>query len=589
MIVMKKIKYNVIAAIVVVAVNMTACNKLDEYNPSGATADAVWTTPQGFVTAVNGAYAEQRAWYGKEDGIFMSESGTDLWFNRDKNGYARQMTRYEGLSANDGNPNKAAWRDLWKTINLTNAGINRIGNAGFTNIDEKNRREGELRFMRAFAYWHIVETWGAVMLRTTETQGPILTATRSSIPEIYNLILSDLEFAATNLPNEWGNEYSRATKKSALGFLARALLSRAYYSTGGERTQFFQRARDVAKEVIDRKAEFKVQLMGNYANLWLPANNKKMGLAGGEALYVISNSSDFTENYDNNGNRLFHVFQAPYNGKPGLVQSLEYGYENGRRLMPTRSLLDFYNEQIDSRYYGSFQEVWIANTNYTWNSSAVNTYKKDPSVVGKTLQAGIDTALLMTKKSVNDAVEKLKAYVVVDRDEMYHPDGKIKTGNNFVNLIKYRDPDRVAAKDQPGYKDIIVMRLAEMYLIAAEAEHQLGNPGEAAKMINVLRTRAAIKSPVDYTAAMQVSAADINDDFILAERARELAGEHLRWFDVKRVKNGQNGAEGFASYIKRMNPDITLVEDYHRLRPIPIAEMTGLQNAEEFGQNFGYN
>lgn len=589
MIVMKKFKYSVLTALAIAAVSITSCNDLEEYNPGGFTADEVWSTPQGFMTLVNGAYAEQRAWYGKEDGIFMSESGTDLWFNRDKNGYARQMTRYEGLSANDGNPNKAAWRDLWKTINLTNAGIGRINDAGFTNVEEKNRREGELRFMRAFAYWHIVETWGAVMLRTTEIKEPVLTATRSTIPEIYNLILSDLEFAVANLPNDWGNEYSRATKKSALGFLARALLSRSYYADGAERTQYFQRARDVAKEVINRQAEFNVQLLPNYADLWLPQNNKKMGKAGGEALYVISNSSDFTENYDNNGNRLFHVFQAPYNGKPGLVQSLEYGYENGRRLMPTRSLLDFYNEEMDSRYYGSFQEVWIANTNYTWSASAVNTYKKDPSVVGKTLRAGIDTALVITKESVNDAVEKVKAYVVIDRDEVYNPDGTIKTGNNYVNFIKYRDPDRALAKDQPGYKDIIVMRLAEMYLIAAEAEYQLGNPGEAAKMINVLRTRAAKKAPVDYTAAMQVSAADINEDFILAERARELAGEHLRWFDVKRIKNGRNGSESFAAYIKRMNPNITLVADYHRLRPIPIAEMTGLQNAAEFGQNPGYN
>ena len=591
---MKSIKIKLLPFALTLAIGVVSCNKLDEYNPSNATAEAAWITPEGFQTVVNAAYNEQRAWYGKEDGIFMSESGTDLWYNRDKNTYGRQLTQYDGLSAADGNPNKAAWRDLWKTINITNAGINRINNAGYTNAVEKNKREGELRFMRAFTYWHIVETFGGVMLRTTETNSPEMTAVRSSIPEFYNLIISDLEFAAEHLPVDWGNEYSRASKKSAMGFLARALLSRAYYSTGAERTQFFTRARDAAKNVINRKAELKVDLMANYADLWKPSNNKLLGKPGGEALYVISNSVVPELNYDNNGNRLFHVFQTPYNGKPGLVQSLEYGFENNRRLMPTRSLLDFYDEERDSRYFGSFQEEWRANVAYTWTAAHATTYKKAPTVVGQQIKVG-DIAMVITKKSIPDAAESLLPYVTFDRDEVYLPNGTIRNGNNFVNLIKYRDPDRTTPAVQPGTKDIIIMRLAEMYLIAAEAEYNLGNSGEAATMINVLRTRAAKKTPIDYTLQMQVSGSQIDMDFILAERARELAGEHLRWFDVKRIKNGQNTTGGandnetFSAYIKRMNPDITKVEDYHRLRPIPIAEMQALLNAQEFGQNPGYN
>jgi hypothetical protein len=147
------------------------------------------------------------------------------------------------------------------------------------------------------------------------------------------------------------------------------------------------------------------------------------------------------------------------------------------------------------------------------------------------------------------------------------------------------DPDRSAPNIQAGTKDVIAMRLAEMYLIAAEAELQLNNAAGAADNINILRTRAAKPG---QAAAMQVSAADINIDFILAERARELAGESVRWFDVKRIKNGQQGAESFSAYIKRMNPNISKVQDFHRLRPVPIAEMQALLNAVEFGQNPGY-
>jgi hypothetical protein len=560
---------------------LTACNKLDEYNPSNATADTVWTTPEGFVTAVNGAYSEQRSWYGKEDGEFMGESGTDLWFNRDKNTYAGQLTQYAGLTPLQGNPNRAAWVLLWKSINVCNAGINRIGDAGFTNATERNQREGELRFLRAFYYWHLVETYGGVMLRTQETKEPVLTATRSSVPDFYDLIIGDLQFAAANLPVTWGNEYSRATKKAAMGFLARAYLSRAYYSTGSEAQQYFINARDAANDVINQKAALRTDLRANYADLWNPANNKTLGRDGGEALYVVSNSVNTGLNYDDQGNRLFQVFQTQYSNKPGLELTLNYGFENNRRLMPTLTLLDLYDQVRDSRYDGSFQEVWLATRAYTWTAADAATYLKDPSVVGRQLRVG-DTALVITKRAI--PTKRTKSYVVFDRDDVYLPNRTIRNGLNFVTLRKFQDPDRTAPTVQAGTKDVVVMRLAEMYLISAEAENRLGNNTAAAAMVNVLRTRAAKKTPVNYTAALQVTAADITPDFILDERAREFAGENIRWFDVKRMKDGPS----FVSYIRQRNPDITQVQDFHRLRPIRQEEINALLNGSEFGQNPGY-
>lgn len=569
-----------------VGVTLISCNDLEEYNPSGATAEAVWSTPEGFVTVVNSAYAEQRAWYGKEDGIFMSEAGSDLWYNRDKDSYANQLTYYSGLGPSTGNPNRAAWTRLWKGINQSNAGINRIDQAGFTNEAEKNKRLAELRFMRAFYYWHVVETWGGVMLKTTETTDPqgSLTATRSSVEEFYNLIISDLQFAAENLPLQqaWGNEYSRASKKSALGFLARAYLSRAYYAQGAEREQYFTKARDVANEVISRKGEFGVDLWSSYADLWRPSNNKN----NKEALYIISNATDFGLNYDNNGNRLYQVFQAPYNGRPGLVRDLANGYESSRRLMSSLHLLDLFDASKDARYNATFQEVWIANTAYTWTAADVATYGKDPSFVGKKINIG-DTAMVATKRVI--ANKSQKPYVVYDRNDIYNANGTIVNGRFYVNMKKFMDPDRTDANAQPGYKDVIVMRLAEMYLISAEAEMQLGRNAEAADMINVLRRRAAQKTPTDMTSQMLVTASQINKEFILDERARELSGEHLRWFDLKRMLGSGTDGSAFAAYIKAKNPDITLVQNFHILRPIRQEELNTLLNGAEFGQNPGYN
>ncbi|RTQ52153.1 hypothetical protein EJV47_03770 [Hymenobacter gummosus] len=361
-------------ALAAAALSLGACNDLDEHNPSNATADTVWTTPEGFVTVVNAAYSDQRNWYGLEDGVFMAEAGTDLWYNERKGTYAAQLTQYAGFTPLTGNPNRATWTAMWRAVNLCNAGINRINQAGFTNATDRARREGELRFLRAFYYWHVVETWGGVMLRTEETKTPLVTAVRSSVPEFYNLIISDLQFAAANLPVSWGAEYSRATKKAAMGFLARAYLSRAYYSGGSEAQQFFTLARNTANEVISNKATLLTDLRPNYADLWTQANNKTLGRDGGEALYVVSNSTNVGLNISDNGNRLFQVYQAPYNGRPGLESSVAYGFESNRRLMPTRTLLDLYDQQRDNRYDGSFQEVWIANRAYTWTAADVATY-----------------------------------------------------------------------------------------------------------------------------------------------------------------------------------------------------------------------
>ena len=80
---------------------LSSCNKkLVEYNPGNGTADNVWSTPQGFVTNVNGAYSYIPFLYGNdENGLFLSEPGTDLWYRTVK---IRKGARFAyALSVND--------------------------------------------------------------------------------------------------------------------------------------------------------------------------------------------------------------------------------------------------------------------------------------------------------------------------------------------------------------------------------------------------------------------------------------------------------------------------------------------------------
>jgi len=394
-----------------------------------------------------------------------------------------------------------------------------------------------------------------------------------------------LKYAAENLPNAsfWGNEYSRASKKSALGMLARAYLSRAYYATGQERNDFLTLARNTANDVITRKGELGTDLWTSPADLWNPNNNKN----NKEALYIISNSTNQQLDYDDNANRLHAWFLTTYNGRPGLVRSIPYGFDNQKRLQPTRYLLNLFNEQTDGRYAACFQENWTANTAFTWTAAAANTFGKASSVVGTALTPGTSLAMQITKNVVAD--KATKPWVLYDANDLYNTNGTIKSLTDFVPMVKFLDYTRTSADAQPGFNDIMAIRFAEMYLISAEAEFQLGNFGAAATQLNVLRTRAAVKTPVNQTAAMQITAAQVQTggiNFILDERARELCGEHLRWYDLKRTLTGDQ----FVTRITTANPDISAndVKSFHRLRPVPQVELNALSNGAEFGQNPGY-
>lgn len=554
------------------SLGIVSCD-LDEFNPSGTTADAAWTTPEGFITAVNGAYHYRTQFYGRENGLFLGEVGTDLWFNRENANYANQHTRYAGLTPTQGNPNIGEWPRLWVGINQCNAGINRIDEAGFTNELERNQRLGELRFLRAFYYWHIVEQWGGVMLRTEETREPLLTAERSPEEAFYDLMIEDLLFASEHLPVSYGQEYSRATKKTALGLLAKVYLTRGYYGDG---QTYFTLARDMANEIIERKDELGIALWDNVHALWDPQNNKE----NPEALHIVSYSLNPSLN-PGGANRMHQFFMTNYTRFKGLHRTLEYGNEDTRRLMPTRALLDFYDEEMDARYEATFKEVWIANEDYTWTEDDVQTHGKDPSLVGTQVRAGIDTALLITKRAIEN--QEFKPYVIYDRNRTYREsNGALNQPDNFVQLWKFRDPiTRTDPNMREGFQDVMAMRFAEIYLIAAEAEVQLGNPAAAAEHLNVIRARAAKKEPVDYTSEMMVSADQVDLDFVLDERARELCGELTRWYDLKRTRT-------LGDRIARYNPDITEFQEHHYVRPIPQVEMDALLNAQEFGQNPGY-
>jgi hypothetical protein len=592
----KNISYAVAAFLVTTA---TSCTKqLEEYNPGNATAQNLWSTPTGFAALTATAYQDLHLWYGVEDGEWLLEGGTDLWFIAKRGGYAKQLNAYDGLASGQGQ-SKNMWQYAYRGINLCNAGIARADKAGFKTEAEKNQRLGELHFMRAFYNFQLVEHFGGVILRTKETdETEEMVAYRSTPEQFYDLIISDLEFAKNNLPISWAaiTEHGRATKKSAMGMYARVLLTKAYYTTGAERTTWFTKARDAAKEVIDNKGTLGIELYPNFKDAMLALHGKAANrYTNKEAMFVVPYNEDnqaanlYTTT---NGNRIFKYALTKYSNKPGFNNTYvnAYGVDNQGILMPTWHLLDLFDETRDSRYAASFLEKMYATYPYKWLATDVAStkYDKNAVVVGKETKIG-DLAMYCTKGDL-PFNRKDTNVIAVGKTDIYvnpvHGQPSAIVNNTVIteyypSFTKFVNPNRTttAATD---FSDAYVMRFAEMYLIAAEACVQLNQLTDAATYVNKVRDRAGITTA--DKAALQVGAADMNMDFILDERAREFVGEQQRWMDLKRVFRGQD----WVNYIKKWNPDITLVQPYHWIRPIPRDELNTLLNATEFGQNPEY-
>jgi hypothetical protein len=527
---------------------LAACNKqLEEYNPSGLTTDQVFSTPDGFETLVSAAYSYNRWWYGKEEGYSVSEMGTDLWTSGTGDKFI-DLTQYYNLQASNA-AISGLWKTLYAAVNLCNTGIGRIDNAGYAN-DKKVIRDAELHFLRAFYYWHIVEMWGGVHFTVTETSGVETTANRTVVDSFYALIFRDLETAVSNLPVTTP-DYGRATKPAAQAFLARMCLTRGLNA----------RAAALADSVINN---YSFALLPKYADLWRMDNlqNKEVVWAVNYMKNLVFDDRVDPSLYPVGHPRGAHnghlMFGMKYDDLPGLQRDVP----NGRpfnRYMPSLFLLNLFNEQADSRYNATFKSVWYCN--YI-----------------KTAPAGMnlgDTAVVCSKYIVSATG---KNYRVYDRNTTYNADESGKDRTHYVSLQKFDDPTRASANEEESARDAFVIRLAEMYLIAAEAQFNLSNSPKAADYINVLRTRAAVPG---HVAEMQISAADISLDFILDERARELVGEQLRWFDLKRT--------GKLADRVRKSPDVAKnFQPFHVLRPIPQDQIDAVTNKAVFTQNLGY-
>jgi len=586
---------------------------LDEYNPGEFSKKTLATSVEGYQSLINQCYfAMERYYYGTTDWMSLTEGDTDLWTYKanQSTSYTEWFWFFAGASPNTTYTNNW-WNGTYDGIGSCNEAIALGDKAPYTTEEERNAKVAEARFLRAVYYFNAVEQFGAVTMLTEPETSMNYSPTRTAPMTIYKeVILPDLRFASEWLPTGTYATTTIPTKKAALGFLAKACLQTYEYGS----TEYLQEALDASLKLItdceSGGGKYNAYMYPSYGEVFKESNNWENKEALWKHRWYAGTDGHGSSNGNYKLNRNDENFLCDVNrfGAREDNQETRLTWEGciSGIFMPTQHLLNLYVQEdgtLDPRFHQSFTTQWNANKSYVWDESAIHMYDKDAAVVGKALKKGDLAIKFIMPQDMDYSTEKQKEhnsdYLLVDYNNVYSDQknnvnmnysytnvvGNYKGDGTNENLFRYYYPSlnkhnsshyyvANASKQRNGNLNAtFIMRMAEVYLIAAEADLYLNGGANAAKYINKVRSRAGAKPLTG-----NVTIRDILD-----ERGRELCGEYCRFYDLKRT-----GMFKDSNYLKDTHPDLAqFFNPNYALRPISETFTATIINGDEY-QNPGY-
>ena len=553
---------SIILGLVAVGTTTTSCEQFLTEESYGSTTD-VFEEEAGIKALYYLSYQKLCNLYGGEWWPKMTEQGTDL-FLRGNSQTNTGLADYSGLDANNGDV-ASLWNHCYKALANINMFLEQIDDTPFRDESEKEQIKDEIRVMRAMFLWVITETWGDSYLPMSTDKEEGLEARRSPKEDFYKEIISLLEGAISNgnIPDK-RNDAADAGKidmPTVKAFLARIYL---YH-------QDFDKAIDMASQVIDNPS-YGFKLSSSLTDLW--ADDK----TNDEFIWTTNFSSDQSSS---SGSSYWQWYAMNIDKIPGLKTELQWTGKGGCKAIPTTYYMSLFDKEADLRWRELHQTVWYYNDpadqfNFADNQKRVH----------------VDTALVLYPETASDAQRDYAStrYNFYDINDMYNEDGTPKNRETFIGMSKFYDHTRPGDMSTFSDRSYPIIRLAELYLIRAEANIRKDNPNltAAAEDIMTLREARCIRqngTPEQNEAwrqAMTVTESDMNVDFIISERARELGGEWQRWLDLNRF-------DILVERVKLYNPDAAgNIDEHHKLRPIPQVQFDGMPDWTTLGQNPGY-
>lgn len=518
---MKILSFNIIKVTLVIIL-LFGCSKdyLEENPPNILSGESLYENYAGFESGLNGLYSLVR--YGKS---------YEVWFENVLNGVDNMCSNYGlnqlymvwgGLNNSTDKDLKSIFEWLYTIINASNTMINRGGNVdinwaggSLTPDGNKNRVMAEARAIRAWAYRWLTYNWGDVPLSFEESVGSSIKTDweRTSIGDVRKQIISDLRFAEQYVPVE-GSLQGRLTKGAVQHYLAEMYLtinkpdSALYWADQVISNPAY-------KLVTERYGVKKSQPGIPFMDMFIEGNQNRAE-GNTEALWVLQFQVNVIGGGEcqirrNHGGR---YDQIVIGGKKPLVITYDRGGRNKAHYSMTKYAIDNYELKDDRASNFAIRKYFILN-----NAAANAPYAAD------ILPAGYHYGDTIKLKWTNDLTAA--TYQRADWPWSRKADGT--------------DPNNVLS--DWNYNDQVYLRLADTYLLKAEAQFRLGHPDDAAITINKIRARSN---------ASAVTGANITLDFILDERSRELFLEEERrftlirthkWFERTQLYNHNGGAK----------------------------------------------
>lgn len=467
---------------------------------------------------------------------------------------------------------------VYGSIKNANVLLSRVDDIQWKSEEDKNKRVAEALWHRSYWYYRLVNSYGDVPFIAEELKGAKLDFQTHSRDAILSKLEKDLEFAVQWLPvNAPAGEISKGAGNH--------LLAKVYLATGK-----YEKSVAAATEVINGPYNLMTERFGVDAakpernliwDLHRPKNfnnaqNKETILASidrFEAPAAARSAGLYTMRHY--GCQWVQAQVLDSQGKPGMVAS-----------GPMYDSLGRGNANV--RLTGHYQyDIW-SYKGQTWKNTT------------DLRRADINWVDIHELKFNNPASADFGKPVSVD-----YLAAKVDTFKHLYAIphyILYVPQDDPKAQPFGGNGDWYIFRLAETYLIRAEANYWLGRTSEAAEDINKVRTRAK---------ALPITAAEVTIDFIFDERARELFAEEPRHSELVRAsfllaKENKMGyslstiheKNFFYDRVMRLNKvyekKISLlgntanIAPFHMLWPIPSNVITA-NTMGVINQNYGYD
>ena len=552
---------------------MTSCSDfLDASNKSNVTAKQSFATKEGLNNLVNNAYQHLQNVYAAPLFTSCFSAGTDMYADA-RNKMNEALNTYETLT-----PENTDIKNLYTYLYSGIRAANSVSYYAQTaQVDDKTKGQlvGEARVLAAYEYYLLVNNFGGVpimkdFLTTADTGYP-----KSSAADVYAYIISELEdvigknVLQASTATKGGGRISQET--------AKAILAKTYLSAAWDlnKQEYFSKAATLADEVIAGR-----RLTTPFADLW-----KADGSGDDNAEFLWDVEYDLaTANNTTSGGTEWSGYYCNYlGGNEDNIKATTSSY------VPTLYALHCFKKG-DQRYDATFMKELpdinkgnAAGTGYwTW-------YKNGESLVGKPVTRyysawyetdadfeawkAIDPANRANTYRIPMDSQSKEAQNMDGRDMEYYDNQQLVYGSSPCK--KFDDSKTAKTEKNTCYRDIHIITLPEMYLVAAEAYLKAGDNPKALARLNEVHQRAGLSA---LTGTITI-------DDILDENACENFGNEARWMDLRRT---QTLVTRCTKYNHEMGDKAAQYIGKKLLRPIPQAAIDANDQLTLADQNPGY-